>query len=719
MATTRNWTGIWITGGVDPAPYLRKRVDLAALPRKAVCFLCGLGWHELYVNGTKADTRVLAPVVSQFEKHVSYVAYDVTPLLKAGTNVFAVLLGNGWYNCRTEEVWDFHRTPWLDLPKMICDVECDGKVVLSSDASWKAVPSPILMNQLRNGEEYDALREVPGVLTAGFDDSRYPCASPCKPPRGELVQETAPPCRIFREYAGSVRELSPGVFVCDFGVNLTGWCEITAIGPAGSALELDYAERIGSGGDIDTEAIACYVKSGRFQHDVYHLKGGTRETWHPRFTYHGFRYCRITCRGGAELLDAKAQFVHSDLPEAGHFRCSDKLVNRLHACTIQSFLANYTGIPTDCPHREKNGWTGDAQLALETGLWNFDAAAAMGNFARLLADTQRPSGQLPGIAPTGGWGYDWGSGPAWDVYLFEAPYRIALYTGDDSLFRELLPAMEKYLCFCQSKVHGGLVDFGLGDWCLLDPKSMTPVELTSSAYVLHAAKLISKYKPEYASFAKEIAEAINRKYYRGNGIYADGQRTALACALCFGFAAEPALTARRLAEAVRAKGYRTGFGILGAKFIFRALADHGYAEDAFLLLTCTEFPGYGHWITKLGATTLHENWTSDASQNHVMFGDVAAWMHQYLAGIVPLPETPGFRHFRIRPCFVSGLAWAEADHTAPAGTIRVRWERQDGSIHFVCEIPDGCTADLDLAGRTFPGRTGHVELQLRQPEGKL
>ncbi len=160
MDKTRTWTGYWISGGSDPAPWLRKSFRVEKVPAKAVCFLCGLGWHELYVNGTKADDRVLVPTVSQFDRHVSYVTYDITPFLKTGENVIAVLLGNGWYNCRTQLHWNFFNAPWLDRPKMICDVLFDGRVVLFSDDSWKIVPSPILMNQLRNGESYDAVREI-------------------------------------------------------------------------------------------------------------------------------------------------------------------------------------------------------------------------------------------------------------------------------------------------------------------------------------------------------------------------------------------------------------------------------------------------------------------------------------------------------------------------------------------------------------------------------
>ena len=694
MNQTRRWSGFWICGTVDPAPYLRKSFDLSNVPENAVVHLCGLGWHELYINGIKADDRVLSPAVSQFDKRVSYIDYDITHLLKTGKNVIAVLLGNGLYNDKTPDGWNFANAAWIDKPKMICDLECDGEIVLVSDDSWKAIPSPIIFNQLRSGEHYDARKEIPGMMLPEFHDETWPNASYCNPPGGEIVKEDMEPCRICETIDGEIREFSPSTVIVDFGKNLTGWCEIEVEGSAGSGIMIQYAERLLEDGNITRENISMHVKTKDFQTDRYFLKGNGREIWHPRFVYHGFRYCRIFL-WGAVLHRATAHFVHNDFSVRGKFTCSDPLLNRLQAMTCQSYLSNYTGIPTDCPHREKNGWTGDAQLVMETGLWNFSCEKASENFTQILADTQRPSGQLPGIAPTAGFGYNWGSGPAWDIYLFEAPYRIWLYTGDDSAFRRNLPYMEKYLEYCRGMAHdGGLVRFGLGDWVAYDQSHAAPQELTSSAYYYYAAKLISRYKPEYAAVAEKIADAVNRKYYRGNGIYAEGQRTALAAALYFGFAPEPEKTAARLAEAVREKKHLTGFGILGSKYIFRALADHGYADDAVKILMQTDFPSYGYWVKYFDATTLFESWRGSSSQNHIMFGDISAWMYQYLAGITPVESAPGFKHIEFRPCFVKDLDFVEAEHISPFGKICASWKREGEKIHFRCEVPNECTAEL-------------------------
>ena len=710
MNQTRSWSGFWIRGTADPAPWLRKTFELETIPQSAVAHLCGLGWHELYVNGTKADDRVLAPAVSQFDRRVSYLDYDITHLLKPGRNVIAVLLGNGLYNDKTPVAWFFSNAVWQDNPKLIFDLECDGKIALVSDDSWKVIPSPIIANQLRQGEIYDARKEIPGIMEPDFRDETYANASYCNPPGGVIVKEDMEPCRICEKIEGEITEFAPNIDIADFKTNLTGWCEIEVEGSAGTEIVIQYAERLLDDGNITRENISEHVKSKDFQTDRYFLKGNGREIWHPRFVYHGFRYCRIYRWGKAVLHRITAHFIHTDFAVHGKFTCSDPILDRLQSMTCRSYLSNYTGIPTDCPHREKNGWTGDAQLAMETGLWNYSCAKAAASFAQLLADTQRPSGQLPGIAPTAGFGYNWGSGPAWDIYLFEAPYRIWLYTGNDSAFRDMLPYMEKYLEYCRGMAHeGGLVSFGLGDWAAYDRPHAAPQELTSSAYYCYAAKLISRYKPEYAAVAESIADAINRKYYRGNGIYADGQRTALAAPLYFGFAAEPEKTAARLAEAVRAKKHLTGFGILGSKYIFRALADHGYADDAFKMLQQTDFPSYGYWIKHYDASTLFESWRGSSSRNHIMFGDISAWMYQYLAGITPVESAPGFKHIEFRPCFVTGLDHVEAEHVSPYGKISVSWKRENGKIIFRCNVPEGCTAELIAGGGRQTLSAGHHE----------
>ena len=710
MEKQHSWEGVWITAE-EKGPLLRRSFQYKKSGERVYALVAGLGWHELYVNGKKADDRVLAPVVTQYEKRVSCIRYDITEFLEPGTNALGVMLGNGWYNCRyPQNAWNFEYASWIDLPKLLCNVVTDGKVILKTDCSWKTAAGPILFNSLRNGETYDARCEIDGWSMPEFDDSSWKNAVQCAPPPGILVEEDMEPCKECECFPCiNVKTLGDGSRVYDFGRNLTGWARIQVRGSAGSTLVLKYSECLAPDGDIDQGNIDLYIKEGEFQTDRYTLKGAPDgETWSPRFTYHGFRYLKISGVTADVVIEkVEALFVHNAFPSAGLFKCSSELLNRLSKCARQSYLSNFTGIPTDCPHREKNGWTGDAQIACEAGLWNYNSVRAYKHFIQMLVDAQRPSGQLPGIVPTGGWGYNWGSGPAWDSALFEIPFRVLRYYGDDEMIRLHYEAMRRYIDFCTGMSENCLVNFGLGDWCMPNRAPVKTVELTSSAYYYYDTWLFSRFATLvgeaendvylYSRLAEDIKLSFNTKFYRGDGVYGDGSWTALAAPLYFGLApqGEEQKIADLLASKVAANGYKADFGILGAKYVPRVLADYGYAEHAFRLITQEEFPGWGYWIRK-GATTLWEDWSGGSSHNHIMFGDVSAWMFEYLAGVKPLKN--GFAEFRVAPNAVGGLTNLIMTHDAPCGKIVVDWTREEKRFILTLTVPKGATAEVILPG---------------------
>ena len=710
MEKRHSWDGFWISAG-EKGPLLRRSFDYQAVSGKVYALVAGLGWHELYVNGKKADSRVLSPVVTQYEKRVSYIRYDITNLLNPGRNALGVMLGNGWYNCRyPKNVWHFDTASWIDVPKLLCNVVADGKVILKTDCSWKTAEGPIQFNSLRNGEFYDARCEIDGWSGAEFDDSSWKDAVQCAPPPGILVEEDLEPCRECECFPVVGKNTLPdGSVVCDFGRNLTGWARIRVRGSAGCTLTLKYSECLAEDGDIDQSNINPYVKEGEFQTDRYTLRGASdAETWSPRFTYHGFRYLKISGLGtDVALENVEAVFVHNAFASIGLIKCSSELLNRLFKCVRQSYLSNFTGIPTDCPHREKNGWTGDAQVACETGLWNYHSVRAYKHFIQMLVDAQRPSGQLPGIVPTSGWGYNLVSGPAWDSALFEIPFRVLRFCGDDEMIRLHYEAMRRYLDYCARMSEDHLVRFGLGDWCMPDRAPVNTVELTSSAYYYRNVLLFSRFATLngeaesdaflYARLADDIRESFNRKFYRGSGIYADGSWTALAAPLYFGLAPEneKQKIADLLASKVAAAGCKANFGILGAKYIPRVLADYGYVELACRLLMQEEYPGWGYWIRN-GATTLWEDWRGGTSHNHIMFGDVSAWMFEYLAGVTPLKN--GFAEFRVKPNAVCGLTNLIMTHDSPYGRIVVDWTREEKRFILTLTVPKGASAEVILPG---------------------
>ncbi len=708
-ACANNWKS-----PVLPAPYFRKELTLDKVPGQASVKICGLGYYELYINGKKVGDHVLDPIVTQYDQRARYVTYDVTAYLKAGVNTFGVILGNGWYYPHTKEVWHFDKASWRCYPKFLLDMEADGQSLLVSDQSWKCSTGPIIFDGLRNGETYDAHLELTGWLESGYDDSEWKNAAGVTPPGGILQEQTSPPCKVMQTLEVQKQwEVQDGT-VYDLGQNIAGWARITVKGDSKAKITLRYAEKLDESKCIDQSNIDKFVEEGpeAFQTDRYILKGDGEETWEPRFTYHGFRWIQVRIEGNAEIVKLEGRVVYTAFDKIGSFECSDENVNKLQRCTEWSYIGNFVGIPTDCPHREKNGWTGDAQLAAETGLFNYDASKAYGQWLESIVDTQRPSGQLPGIVPTGGWGFNWGSGPAWDNVIFELPWNIYVFTGDDSEIRKNYDAMKKYVDYCTSMANDGIIGFGLGDWCHSDNYKIVDRDLTDTGYYYACATRLAKFAvltgrsddaASYTELAAQIKRAFNREFYRGNGIYAKGEPTAMGCALYHGLVeeSEKAITLERLSETVKGNGNKPDFGILGAKYVPRVLAENGHVEQAYELITQPEYPGWVNWL-KQGATTLWESWSGGASLNHIMFGDISAWFYQYLAGIVPDVDKPGFSKLTLKPQPVKALDHVKACCKLPSGELKVEWKNTAGKfmldletpVATILKMPDGSIKEL-------------------------
>lgn len=692
----------WISGGTEEpekaAPMLVKSVSFPEVPRQAIFTVVVAGWCEVYVNGVKAGTEVLAPVTCQPDRRVSSLTYDIASLLKMGQNEIGILLGNGWFNHFTLTSWGFDKAPWRSCPKVRGQLVADGKTVLLTDGTWTAFDSPIIFNSLRNGEWYDARNEGRRINERPVRLERYP-------PWGRISAEDAIPCRACEAFEPKRKVRAPdGDAIYDFGANIAGWCEIDVVGAAGAKVTIDYDESMTPTntllGDISVD-IKAHGEPRPVQHDEYVLAGReTGENWHPRFTFHGFRYAKVGISGVAKLRAIRARFVHSDFILAGRLETSDKTFATLQAATCRSYLSNFVGIPTDCPHREKNGWTGDAQLAMETGLWNYDSRKGYEHFLRMMLDAQRPNGAVPCILPcTAGFGFGWGSGPAWDAALFEMPWRLYWFYGDDAAAREAYPAMKKYHAFIRSAADpDGLYAYGLPDWCDVGRKNRASLRLTDSAIVFMLHRRLAfwarrfgevEFATECERQADEIKRAFNAAFYRGNGLYASGLWTELAAPLYFKglcVSGEEQEVADRLVSVVRANAHKASFGILGAKWVPRVLADYGYADDAFRLFVQPEMPGWAHWLT-FGDGTLREDWDDKNSHNHIMFGDLSAWAYEYAAGIVPIE--PGFRKVAFRPHFLAGVDSFTAVHRTKYGEIRASWRRVNGQPVFEYAVPPG------------------------------
>lgn len=680
-----------------PAPYLRKTFTLEQVPGNMELLICGLGYYELYINGVRPDSRVLDPMPSNYDKHCLYVRYDITPLLKSGENVIGVILGNGTYNANTDASRALlAASVWRDYPKLRLELKKDSESFLVSDDSWLlSVDGPIVFDSIRNGESYDARRELLGWLFPDFNDSSWEKVGKVDPPGGALIEQYAEPCRIIDTYPMSLSSKKYNVYDC--GVNIAGHVRIKVCGEAGARITLEHDERLTSDGDLDPSSNNIYVFTGEYQTDHYTLKGDDKgEVWQPRFTWHGFRYCRVTIEGKAELISIEANAICTDFKKIGNFETSHSVLNQLEKVTVASFVSNFTGLPTDCPQREKHGWTGDAQLACETGLYHFAAQNAYTQWLDSMIDGQRDSGQLPMVAPFSNWSYNGSCGLTWDSALFIIPDEIHRFSGDSRAIKNAYPAMCKYIDYLSYVSDDLIVFWGGGDWCAPDIKKTAPPQVTGTGYFYKNVRLLAEFSallgkdPScYEELAEKIKKSFQEKLKGDSGNWGNGTMTENAAALYFGLADNPQSTVARLAETAEKLEYRCEFGILGAKFVARMLAEYGYVNEACRFFTQESFPGYVN-ILNTGATTLWENWDGTYSQNHIMFGDLSAWFFKYPGGIRP-DFRFGLKKLELRPIIPECM---EKFSTSWNG---VKISYSDGiysadvpdSIEVVLTLPDG------------------------------
>jgi alpha-L-rhamnosidase len=399
--------------------------------------------------------------------------------------------------------------------------------------------------------------------------------------------------------------------------------------------------------------------------------------------------------------------MHSDVPAIGKLNSSNKTLNAIWWATNNSYLSNLFGYPTDCPQREKNGWTGDAHIAIETGLYNFDGITVYEKWLADHRDEQQPNGVLPAIIPTSGWGYQWANGPDWTSTIAIIPWNIYLFYGDSKLLADCYDNIKRYVDHITDLYPTGLTTWGLGDWVPVSTKP--PVEFTSTAYyyadaviLANAAKILGKkndYKT-YSALATKIKNAFNAKYLNSStGVYGQGSQTELSMPLYWNLVPGEKRTrvAANLAKKVEQEKFHINVGLLGTKTILNALSENGYADIAYKVAAQETFPSWGWWMIN-GATTLYENWPldakSDISLNHIMFGEIGAWMYKALGGIFPDQEAPGFKNIILKPSFPQGLDSFEASHKSMYGEIVSGWSRQNNIVRYSVRVPANSTASF-------------------------
>lgn len=724
MLKMENWKGTWISDGNDmhikPAPYFRKEFSTGKTIQSARAYIACGGLYELYLNGSKVGNHRLDPMYTRFDRRTLYVTYDVTNQLKNGKNAVGVLLGNGWYNHQSTAVWDFHKAQWRARPTFCLDLRItytDGSVeTITSGRDWKTALSPVIFNSIYTAEHYDANLEQPGWNTTNFDDTQWKAPIPRSAPSGNIVSQALYPIRNVEKIAAqSINKINDTTYVFNLGRNIAGVSQLSVSGDKGTVLRLKHAERLYKNGHADVSNIDQHYrpsdKSDPFQTDIYILKGNGKEVFMPHFNYKGFQYVEITSSKPINLdkNSLTGYFMHSDIPVSGSIKSSNATLDKIAFAANSSYLSNLFGYPTDCPQREKNGWTGDAHIAAETGLYGFDGITIYEKWMADHGDEQQPNGVLPAIIPTDGWGYEWGNGPDWTSTVAIVPWNIYQFYGDKQILADNYENIKRYVNHITDISQNGLTEWGLGDWVPVNDKP--PVEFTSSVYyyadaviLAKTAKLLNKNDDfeKYTALASTIKNAFNKKYFNAaTGIYGNGMQTELSMPLYWGLVPDDAkqTVADNLAKKVIAGNNHLDVGLLGTKSILNALSENGYADLAYKVAAQETYPSWGWWIVN-GATTLYENWridsATDISLNHIMFGEVGAWLYKGLGGIYADEQQPGFKNVLLKPNFVAGLNQFEATHNGPYGLIVSSWKRFGKSVIYNVTVPPNSTATVYL-----------------------
>lgn len=731
-----DWSGKWITDKHDkeyePAPLFRKTFTANKEIIEARVYIAAAGYYELFINGKRVGENYLDPGFTHFDKRLLYVTHDVTPLLKKGDNVLATVLGNGWYNEQTVAVWNFHEASWRGRPAMLCELQliyADGTHdVIVTDESWQTATGPYTYNNLYSGDKYDANLEEAGWITLNFDDSKWQPAMETKSPTQLLVAQQMPGIRITEELTPvDVKTFTNQNYLFTFGKNISGLCRLKVKGEAGTRIILKHGERLADNGHLKQEPINEFFRPVKpeemFQTDIFTLKGTGEEVFMPSFSYHGFQYVEVECSKPVTLTkdNLTGLFMHTDVSPVGHFSCSNPILNKIWDATMNAYLSNLHSIPTDCPQREKNGWTADAHIAIDLALLGFDGITVYEKWMNDFIDNQRDGiGDISGIVPCYNWGY--GTGPVWDAALFIIPNALYDYYGDTRCIENMYPTMLRYLDYLKTREKEGLLDYGLGDW--VPWKATTNNEYTSSAYyyldytlLARFASLLGKDATTYQQKATEIKRLINQKFFNPEtNTYAEGTQAAQAVALYLGLVPEgkEQAVADKLHELVEANNYFLDFGMLGSKTVPAMLAKYGYISDVMNMITKTEAPSWGHWVETMKYTTLPEDWGSKSSLNHVFLGDISAWMMNWLAGIRYNSEIPGFRQIDITPHFVKEIDWAKGEYHSVKGYISSEWKREGKHILLSVTIPIGSEATIKTGDRIHQVKGGTHEFRFKE-----
>lgn len=700
------WLGKWTSipdnfnGGTL---YFRKQFQLKNKEiKRARCYICGIGYHEFYLNGKKVGDKVLNPGVTNYDKTVLFDTYQIEKYLNKLDNVMGVEVGYGWYGNRK-----------LLLQMYIEYV--DGEIYEDhSDCNhgWWVSGSPVIDNSIYGGEIYDARIEkktYPNWTSLEFQPTwangwMYTILT--QVPRGKLTPQEINPIKVLNTYSvKTINRIDDKHLVFDLGQNMAGWAEIKVEGEEGSKVTLLYAEGIKTDGHVNQ----LNLRSARCS-DTYILKGDGIETYAPRFTYHGFQYVEAIIEGNAKIIHLVGKHVHSDIKVVGKFKCSDEILNKLHQMAVITEQNNQYSILTDCPQRdERFGWLNDVSSRVFQSNYNFDMDRLYNKVVHDIYETQDELGRIGDTAP-----YYTGGQPADTTtvsYLLLALSAYKYY-GDDSLVKKEYEGHKKWVEYLLTRQKDFIMDYYYyADW-------VPPITLKNSVsdgifvssmflywHLITIAKLAkicgnSKDFERYTELSKLSKLALNKKYYHEEGYYCNNTQCENAMPVWLNICEDKnkAKVVKHIVKDIKENNNHITCGNQGYRHVFYLLCEFGYEDLAIDVLKNKEYPGWGYMIES-GATTVWERWEKEMqnemhSFDHPMFGSYDAIFYRYFLGIQIDGE--GANDITLHTIVPSKLNYAEGEFNSIKGLISVKWEKDldNKEINYVYEIPTNTSAKL-------------------------
>jgi len=747
--------------GHRPALYFRCTVELDEKPFQARLYATAHGIYEFFIDGRRVGDLELTPGFTSYKANLEYQTYDVTNLLDRGAHSLVAVVSDGWWRGAfgfTHQDCCFG-TKLALLAQLEWSVSDGAPMTVATDESWEtSIEGPVRAADLMEGEKIDLRIPFP-------PESGWTPAVVAADPDARLTVSPAPPSRaveIFRPT--EISRIDSDHQVVDFGANINGWVRLSGsrLGQAGTNVRLRHGEMLGIDGCVDTSNLASFDFFTQEPIDVGQIDevvsaGPGSPLFEPRHTTHGFQYVSLEGADDLSAEDISGVMVHTDLERTGWFSCSDELLNQLHEAAVLSFRGNACEVPTDCPTRERAGWTGDWQIFCPTAAFIYDVAGFSDRWLRDVAADQWDDGRIVNFSPDP---YNWPGkeeGPAagmngsagWGDAAVIVPYEMWQSYEDVDLLRRQYPSMRAWLEFALERAadhrHPTMVakrpvaaphdrflwdvGFHWGEWTEpnVDPtpilSGQVDVAEIATAYLFRSLRLFAEIadlldRQDDAAWASSTASDV-RQAWRLEFIDADQRVTRdtqanLVRALAFGLVddAERDGVVSQLVDRIREAGTTLGTGFLATPFLLPVLADHGQVDLAYELLFQNKEPSWLYMI-EAGATTIWEHWgglndSGQGSLNHYSKGAVISFLHRYVAGLRPINGEPAYRRFEIRPVPGGDITHAQARLVTPYGVASSSWQREGSSIAIDVEVPPGTEATVTPPGgsasRLGPGK---------------